>query len=858
MTGAKPQVKNSRSQRLDWLDPLKAFALLAILLNHLIEEFGRGPWFTNPSSNWPSLAERLRNIYPQQYDFPVSLVQFLGWLGDSGPGVFIFASGFGLTWAALNRPETGFKFKDFYTKRLLRIFPLYITIHVLILAGSLVVPGSEYTLASPYTLLSLLGLRFTDSLFFAFNPSWWFIWLILQLYLVFPLLYLAMKRFGYKRFLIAALTFTFISRFLGLEGIRYSQSLYYWMTGIFFGTRLAEFAVGMALASWLLYSDQTVLNKFSGLGKILGLSTGVYVLGIICSFFWYTTIVSNLLVTLGLSGLFYCLWEGWVRKSRWSTGTVTWIGVYAYPVYLIHQTPLIWTEHINGDTHHLMAAILVLALSFPIGWGISRLVDSIIKNWKRLIEIYPVYLITFVGAIGVLLAIAIVEPMLWEPIKQRSFSLILGGCAALIFLAELADKKNTSVAGFGLRWAAIMAAVLTLFVMPERYGFPAFSLGVFFGLGAILFRLVMGTKLKAVLSSGIMLVGLVLILEMFLARFTPLEAGRWGEYPALQRHPTRVYSLKPNLSVRLKYNNYDYILKTNALGLPSPEVSTEEPPNDTNRILVIGDAFSMPEGLEYENAYPALLEKRLNENLNGKKKVEVVNAGVTGYGPVEQLPQLEELLPELKPDFVVYQFFINEFQEAHIEPEQRLKSIGLLPSHNLFREQVLETMQIREHFERLKSRLMEMVSGEPSAYRYRKSLLSFYEVGENDLYQEERLSKVKGYLQRMQSACNRHGAEMVIYYVPGAVEVSDSSQIAYYPWDQKIRDRSKFDMDLPLSNLRKLSGEMGLSVVDLTPKLKSYPDQPVYFPRSWHWNAKGHEVVASTIAKDLLLRGIFK
>jgi peptidoglycan/LPS O-acetylase OafA/YrhL len=93
-----------RIPNIDWLDPIKAFALLAILLNHFVEEFGKGPWFTNPGNNWPDFATRMANVFPSDHPFPISLIQFLGWLGDSGPGVFILASGFGLTWAVLHRP----------------------------------------------------------------------------------------------------------------------------------------------------------------------------------------------------------------------------------------------------------------------------------------------------------------------------------------------------------------------------------------------------------------------------------------------------------------------------------------------------------------------------------------------------------------------------------------------------------------------------------------------------------------------------------------------------------------------------------------------------------------------------------
>src|SRR3954454_3276741 len=93
--GAPPARRSPDSSpdaiRIDWLDPVKALALLAILLNHLIEEFGPGPWFTNPDNSWPSLAVRLHSIIAPGTTLFLRGVRTAGWLGDAAPGVFILA-----------------------------------------------------------------------------------------------------------------------------------------------------------------------------------------------------------------------------------------------------------------------------------------------------------------------------------------------------------------------------------------------------------------------------------------------------------------------------------------------------------------------------------------------------------------------------------------------------------------------------------------------------------------------------------------------------------------------------------------------------------------------------------------------
>ena len=136
--------------KLDWVDAMKGFALIAILLNHFVESFNSGPWFSNPSYNWPEFSVRMSNLFPSEGTLFIRIIQFMGWLGDMGPGVFFFISGLILTISALNNPLNTI---DFYTKRLLRIFPLYISIHAFILIIAIAYFKRDIDIFSINTLL---------------------------------------------------------------------------------------------------------------------------------------------------------------------------------------------------------------------------------------------------------------------------------------------------------------------------------------------------------------------------------------------------------------------------------------------------------------------------------------------------------------------------------------------------------------------------------------------------------------------------------------------------------------------------------------------------------------------------------
>ncbi|MBI3304162.1 MAG: acyltransferase family protein [Deltaproteobacteria bacterium] len=95
-------------------------------------------------------------------------------------------------------------------------------------------------------VLSLLGDRVypVESIFYYFNPALWYFGLLAQLYLVFPVLFRLLQKLGSAWFLILCGLVTLVSRYLLLNVL---SAHGYYVQGAFFGSRLWEFAAGMAL-----------------------------------------------------------------------------------------------------------------------------------------------------------------------------------------------------------------------------------------------------------------------------------------------------------------------------------------------------------------------------------------------------------------------------------------------------------------------------------------------------------------------------------------------------------------------------------------------------------------------------------
>lgn len=835
------------SLRFDWVDGLKAFAIIGILMNHFVEEFGEGPWFSNPSYKWTPFTERIFTIIPEGSNWFIIGIKFLGWLGDMGPGVFILLSGFTLTLSQLRNEKPNL---TFLRSRILRIFPLYIAIHVIVLSFILIVNYPVgFKAFSPWVFLSLLGLRFNDSLFFFINPSWWFIWLIFQLYLFFPWLFKLLKRLNMVHFIIITLLITVLSRLAGILHLTYSHNLYYWMTGLFAGTRLFEFTLGMVLAK--LITEKSDILKFIPLKPyLLFLSfLAIYVLGFISSWTYTGSLISNILITIGLSGIFYVFYN-LISQIEPVKKTLLFIGRNSFSVFLIHQPFMQFASDNLHGVPKIVCLLLIIVLSFPIGYILEKIVNRLVgwslQNYNKIemiilgiTSVKIVYVLTFL--IIIINVVTIVSQInIANLIKLLSvIYLIWLGLYQFISFRKFNKFIPTEFLLF------FISAVTFLFVLPPDW-MPVFSITLF--LVIIVFRVfkLVVKPIVVLILSFIVITGALIGIEQFLRINKPFETGQWGEFPALRMDTKTVYSLIPNKTTHLKYNNYDYILKTNSMGFASPEIDLKKDDPKIFRILIVGDAFSMPEGMNYSSSFPYLLESELKKTTNNRI-IQVVNGGVTGYGPNEMLAQIKYYIDTIKPDLIINEFFINEFEEINLSSNDRLRDIGFIKNESK-RLQYFGRSQLSIH---CRNWIHTVFRVEDPVSNYNKSLMNLYEKS-SSFYSDTVAKKLDNYFNQIKTLADKKNTVVWLMYVPGQIEVSSPKYISFYPTQINISDTTHFDFTTARKTIRLLCKSHFIPFIDTKKILKNNPDQPVYFEDSWHWNQTGHKIISQMLVANII------
>ena len=223
-----------------------------------------------------------------------------------------------------------------YRARFLRLYPMYWVAHLVYLLSPFV---ARLEPVDDRIILSLLGLRFIDIQmnFMYLNAAWWYFSMLIQFYLIFPLLFLAARRLGPWWFLLIACAVGFFARYLLLVVWQLNGL---WVLGGFAICRLPEFALGMSLAMW--HTRSTARAEWfllRGAGLVLGLILYPAALQLYNGLYEYifvdfATGTCCMLEIVGIAGI--------ILTFKNPANLFGLVGLYSYGFYLIHQPYVIW------------------------------------------------------------------------------------------------------------------------------------------------------------------------------------------------------------------------------------------------------------------------------------------------------------------------------------------------------------------------------------------------------------------------------------------------------------------------------------------------------------------------------------
>ena len=348
------------SKRIVWLDVVKGIAILWIVFFHLYRPY------TNERLPWPLASHYFTRFLEQCQPsaaaehftcLAAALYNAVVQLGFHAVAVFVLLSGFALARGLGEQPMGGWRgWGSWYRKRLLRLYPMYWVAHLVVLLSPFVARPEPL---DARIFWSLLGNRSypVETLFYYLNPAWWYFGLLLQLYLVFPLLFWGLRRLGPLRFLMLSIVLTVAARHWLLNVSPVNGN---YVQGAFFLPRLWEFTAGMALG-WVHRRDPSGVEArlFSWGGLLAGIT--LYGVGLLS----YRSATAYLL-TDGLTGMGLFMLLAWAARlvSRLPSvgSTLAYVGAFSYGLFLLHQPYVIYA----GERMRELALPTFIVLSLPL------------------------------------------------------------------------------------------------------------------------------------------------------------------------------------------------------------------------------------------------------------------------------------------------------------------------------------------------------------------------------------------------------------------------------------------------------------------------------------------------------------
>jgi hypothetical protein len=153
---------------------------------------------------------------------------------------------------------------------------------------------------------------------------------------------------------------------------------------------------------------------------------------------------------------------------------------------------------------------------------------------------------------------------------------------------------------------------------------------------------------------------MLLWLELGLQLFYYATAGQFLfrriAVPMFAPNPYSGFFNKPNLSYGHRTSEFQVQIYTNSLGLRIPRPGVEYsriPLRGTFRILLLGPSFAFGWGVDYSDTVAARLETLLGPCVEGRSKVEVIDAGVPSLPPLPQLKWFTRIGSSFKPDLII-------------------------------------------------------------------------------------------------------------------------------------------------------------------------------------------------------------
>lgn len=316
----------------------------------------------------------------------------------------------------------------------------------------------------------------------------------------------------------------------------------------------------------------------------------------------------------------------------------------------------------------------------------------------------------------------------------------------------------------------------------------------------------------------------------------------------------------------------------NSHGLRDYEIPLAKP-DGYFRILTLGDSYTFGAG-PLESIYPKVLERLLREALPDGPPVQVISAGVPGWGTDEETIWLERDGFDYEPDVVVLGFYVGN----DVHDNLKLAPVVPIGGKLVKREEAseyetgwgrleLEAAAIahRSHVYRFVSRRIAGGSAPKKPRPWKRPpqqttefkpvtdrMMDIYAWRLNVFLTEGAEKWIDGawdatqiWFRRLSSELEERRIPLLVLIIPEQIQVNPHLERRLL--EQLGAEKTEaFQIDLPQMRLRSILEEEGIAYLDvLEPFRKQGREAMLYHPHNAHWNPAGNDLGARLLLAEL-------
>ncbi len=317
--------------------------------------------------------------------------------------------------------------------------------------------------------------------------------------------------------------------------------------------------------------------------------------------------------------------------------------------------------------------------------------------------------------------------------------------------------------------------------------------------------------------------------------------------------------LRPGARTRFRTAEFETDIAINRQGVRDDEIPPKAP--DERRIVVLGDSMVMAVQVAAEQTFCRQMQDRLNAQRTTAQRYRVINAGVQGYGPVEEALFYQYVVQDLQPDIVVVVLYVaNDAVEAAASAPRLHGGASPAPA------QAIDAAGLRVRLRRLVRRSMvlqivrQRVLDVTGRFQNNQTLelppeLTMFLPQQPPARIREGLDVTRESVEQIARLAADRAAKTAVVLLPVRFQVSDES------WDgmRSMWEQAGISLvrDAASERFREALSPLTLPVFDALPALRAWPrHEEVYFRGAGHLTPLGHRLLADALARFLMASGL--